>query len=244
MSRFLTALLASSVLLGAGTANALTISQTVTFGPGRTDYTNNTGNTVFNYFNSTSGTLTSISLSGTYGFNSQLTVSATNSSSGSARTESAANFGASDSAVNSVFANNLDTLGPVTIGQNTLNPAAFDSRGSVGFYSLPPGGSQTFTSNSATSNTGPFNDTNGTDLAAFIGTGAYYALFNTVTGTTTSSTGGNAGATQVTTATGSITLVYNYNAPVTPPTGVPEPASMAILGAGLLGAGLLRRRAK
>ena len=244
MSRFLTALLASSVLLGAGTANALTISQTVTFGPGRTDYTNNTGNTVFNYFNSTSGTLTSISVSGSYGFNSRVTVTATSASGGTARTESAANFGASDSAINAVFANKLDTISSVTIGPNTLSPAAFDSLGSAGSYSLPSGGSQTVTSTSATSNTGPFNDTNSADLAAFVGTGAYYALFNTITGTVLSSSGGNATASQTTTATGSITLVYNYNAPVTPPTGVPEPASMAILGAGLLGAGLLRRRAK
>ena len=244
MSRFLTALLASSVLLGAGTANALTISQTVTFGPGLTDYTNNTGNTVFNYFNSTSGTLTSISLSSTFGFNSQVTVSSQSSSSGDVLARSAAQFGASDGAVNAVFASALDTLGSFTSGNRTLNPVAYKLSGSDQNYSITGAGSQTVTSIGSMSTVGPITDTNAADLTAFIGMGAYYALFNTLTGTLLGSSGGNATASQSTTATGTITLVYNYDAPVTPPTGVPEPASMAILGAGLLGAGLLRRRAK
>ncbi len=47
-------------------------------------------------------------------------------------------------------------------------------------------------------------------------------------------------------STGTVTVSYTYTElpPPPPPTGTPEPASMALLGAGLLGIGIVRRRRK
>jgi hypothetical protein len=40
-----------------------------------------------------------------------------------------------------------------------------------------------------------------------------------------------------------VTVIYDYTA-ATPPSSTPEPATMALFGAGLVGVGLLRRRIK
>ena len=70
------------------------------------------------------------------------------------------------------------------------------------------------------------------------GGGTNTILVDTKTTATTVTSGGNANSSVTTSATLTLTYVYNYG------TTVPEPLSAAVLGSGLLGLGMLRRRNK
>ena len=237
------ALATTALMLAAGAAHAsvTTPIQTISFGPGLTDYTNATQSV--NLFNTTLGTLDSFTITVSYGFNSVITISNQGSaaSNGSVKTESAAGFGSTNSAANSILDNIVDTNGPATVGQLTLANSAYDQLGGVNQYVVNANSSQTYNSNKAAQTLGPIVDSTASDLQAFeaAGGGALAILFNTITGTDQTNTAGNSSSTQSTTATGVFKIFYTYD--VAPPVGVPEPASMAILGAGLIFTGLIRR---
>lgn len=247
MKRIVTLAAAAGIMLGTAAAQAGTVNtatQTITFGPGLTDYSN--ASQSLSLFDSSLGTLDSVTFSASYGFTSNLTITNSSSdvSSGSVNTRSAASFGSNVSSINAVIQNWLDEIGSITIGSKTINPAAFDVSGASASYSLGANQSMTATSDSTIRTIRPLVDSDAADLAAFeaAGGGLFNVLFNTVTGTLVSNTGGNTGATQVTTATGTLNIYYTYTpGDVPPPTPTPEPASMALLGTALLGLGMRRR---
>jgi hypothetical protein len=249
MKRILPILVIFGAALGAA-AHATTMTtptQTITFGPGLTEFVDATQQ--LQLFDSSLGSLDSVTIGGTYGFSSNMTISnsAANASSGTARTESAAAFNSSNTAINNVLENLLDTSGTTTVGGITLDPAAFDILGGKASYSLASGASTIAASNSNRVTSAPATDSTAADLLAFEapGGGLFNVLFNTATATLLSNSGGNTSASETTTATGTIDLYYSYDTiPTPPPTPAPEPASIAMLGVGLLIAGISRRSSR
>lgn len=83
---------------------------------------------------------------------------------------------------------------------------------------------------------------NVSDLSAFIGTGTTTFTCDSLVANSQAGGGGNITVVQNTQAGCGLNVVYTYDVPTNPPAQVPEPASMALVGLGMMGLAAIRRR--
>jgi len=211
-------LLALALIAAAGGAQAAVVSFSDSFGLARTGWTHNL---TLQQFDTTLGILNSVT------FNYGGSVS------------SAFSVESLDGAAATVTANSSAALlfgGPISqtvniSGSTSQALAAFD--GTIDF-----GGA-------SGANIGPVLASDAASvlilsgLASFIGTGAYDVNV-TASGTSNASGSGNLLSMVNTQALANITVIYDYTA--RPPVAVPEPASMALVGLGMMGLAAVRRR--
>jgi len=124
----------------------------------------------------------------------------------------------------------LDATGLLPDGV-TFSP--FTVNAGTGNKSIAAGGTTGAVAVSGTANTGAISVPLA-DLAQFAP--GFNFIADTLTGLTILGSGGNISGAQVTDASVTATITYTYS------TGVPEPTTFGLLGASLVGLGLLKRR--
>jgi PEP-CTERM motif len=213
----------AAALIAAGSANAATVTSSFT-NPLAVTEINQTGS--LDRFNSALGTLTGAILTVTDLLQTDITF--TN------KAAQSQNF-KYNTQLDLTLTTSLAALQPVI--QNAAPGTATDSLGTT---TLAAGG-VLVKPQATVAGTPTTVDLSGI-LASLIGTTPFTITCTSFTPTTISQVGGNITSTQTTRASCGASIVYTYNAVVTPPAAVPVPASVALLGLGLLAAGAVRRR--
>lgn len=218
MKKFLAAAVLAACAMS-GAANAATSFSNVL----ETTEINQTG--FLDKFDSSLGTLTGVFLN----WNGQAvtTITLTNNAAQDQRLRATSTvdltFSSSDSAINAI-------LSAITLSMQA---------NSGGFINLPTGGSQSF---------GPITDSDSASfsagagdaiLAAFTGPGTFSVTCESLSGIALVGGGGNVVSSQETQAACGASVEYTFRT-----TQVPEPGTLALLGAMAVGAGALSRRAR